>query len=101
MVLDEGRNREVRRLLARVGHKVQRLKRVAVGPVRLGELPIGAVRTLSTKEIESLKRAVARGPKQGTHHGETVKPNREKTKSQFLKNHRGHKDHRERRTIIG
>lgn len=61
MVLDEGRNREIRRLLARTGHKVQRLKRVAVGPVRLGELPCGAVRPLSNKEIESLKRVVARG----------------------------------------
>jgi len=59
MVLDEGRNREIRRLLARTGHKVQRLKRVAVGPVRLGELPSGAARPLSKREIESLKRAVA------------------------------------------
>jgi 23S rRNA pseudouridine2605 synthase len=39
MVLDEGRNREVRRLLARVGHKVQQLRRIAVGPVRLGPGP--------------------------------------------------------------
>ena len=47
MVLDEGRNREIRRLLARVGHKVQRLTRIAVGPVRLGDLPPGAVRPLT------------------------------------------------------
>ena len=38
MILDEGRNREVRRLLAQVGHKVLRLKRVALGPLRLGDL---------------------------------------------------------------
>jgi 23S rRNA pseudouridine2605 synthase len=62
MVLDEGRNREVRRLLARVGHKVQKLKRIAVGPVRLGELPAGAVRPLNNKEVAALKEAVARGP---------------------------------------
>jgi 23S rRNA pseudouridine2605 synthase len=61
MILDEGRNREVRRLLARVGHKVQRLKRVAVGPVRLGELPTGAVRPLTKLEIQALQKAIASG----------------------------------------
>ena len=55
MVLDEGRNREIRRLLARVGHKVQRLCRIAVGPVRLGELPKGAVRKLKPEEIKKLR----------------------------------------------
>ena len=45
IVLDEGRNREIRRLLASVGHKVQVLKRVAVGPLRLGDLPPGGVPT--------------------------------------------------------
>lgn len=37
IVLSEGRNREIRRLLARFGHKVQRLKRLSLGPIRLGE----------------------------------------------------------------
>ncbi len=64
MVLDEGRNREVRRLLARVGHKVQRLRRIAVGPVRLADLPSGAVRPLTPKEIQALKQAVAQGPRE-------------------------------------
>ena len=63
VVLDEGRNREIRRVLARVGHKVQRLTRVAVGPVRLGELPSGACRPLTPKEIKSLH-AVAQPSKQ-------------------------------------
>jgi 23S rRNA pseudouridine2605 synthase len=61
MVLDEGRNREIRRVLAKVGHKVQRLTRIAVGPLRLGELPSGAVRMLTRQEISALKEAVARG----------------------------------------
>lgn len=57
MVLSEGQNREIRRLLARVGHKVLRLVRMAVGPVRLGSLPSGAARPLSREEIAALRRA--------------------------------------------
>jgi 23S rRNA pseudouridine2605 synthase len=63
MVLDEGRNREIRRLLARLGHKVQRLIRVAVGPVRLGEMPRGAVRVLTPEEVRKLREAAEAGPK--------------------------------------
>jgi 23S rRNA pseudouridine2605 synthase len=59
MVLDEGRNREVRRIFARVGHKVMRLKRVAIGPLKLGELPTGHFRPLSPREIRELREAVA------------------------------------------
>lgn len=58
MVLDEGRNREIRRLLARVGHKVQRLTRIAVGPIRLGELPRGASRRLTPEEVRKLREHV-------------------------------------------
>ncbi len=57
MVLTEGQNREIRRLLARVGHKVLRLVRTAIGPVRLGKLPPGAVRRLSREELDALRRA--------------------------------------------
>lgn len=57
IVLDEGRNREIRRLLARVGHKVQRLKRIAFGPLRLGELPVGGVRPLTREERRQLREA--------------------------------------------
>ena len=62
LVLNEGRNREIRRMLARVGHKVQRLVRIAVGPVRLGDLPPGAYRALSGDELRALRRSVARRP---------------------------------------
>ena len=58
MVLDEGRNREIRRLLARVGHRVLRLTRVAVGTLRLGDLPAGAYRPLTRDEVRSLRHSV-------------------------------------------
>jgi 23S rRNA pseudouridine2605 synthase len=59
MILDEGRNREIRRLLARLGHKVQQLRRVGVGPLRLGDLPPGAVRLLTRQEIAALHKSAA------------------------------------------
>lgn len=61
IVLAEGRNREIRRVLARVGHKVLRLKRVALGPLRLAELPPGCVRALERDEIRQLKLAAREG----------------------------------------
>ncbi len=57
IVLAEGRNREIRRILARIGHKVERLKRTALGPLRLADLPAGHVRPLERDEIRRLKRA--------------------------------------------
>src|ERR1700722_18439817 len=54
VVLDEGRNRHIRRLLAAFDIAVLRLVRVAVGPLLLGELPKGRWRMLTQKEIDSL-----------------------------------------------
>ena len=54
ITLDEGRNREIRRLLASIGHKVLRLRRVAIGSLRLGDLPLGAHRKLEKSEVEAL-----------------------------------------------
>jgi len=56
MVLDEGRNREIRRMLARLGHKVQQLKRVSVGGLSLGNLLPGQCRQLAWSEVEALRR---------------------------------------------
>lgn len=55
MVLDEGRNREIRRLMAQIGHKVLTLKRVAIGRVRLKDLQPGQFRRLSRDELKSLR----------------------------------------------
>jgi 23S rRNA pseudouridine2605 synthase len=54
IVLNEGQNREIRRLMARVNHKVMRLKRVGFGPIRLGDLPAGAFRPLTVPEVNLL-----------------------------------------------
>jgi 23S rRNA pseudouridine2605 synthase len=56
IVLSEGKNREIRRMLARLGHKVLRLRRVAIGSVELGNLKTGKARRLTPPELESLRR---------------------------------------------
>ncbi len=62
IVLAEGKNREVRRMLAKLRHKVMRLRRVGIGPVRLDRLPKGKSRKLSLAEIEALRLSVSRKP---------------------------------------
>jgi 23S rRNA pseudouridine2605 synthase len=57
IVLNEGKNREIRRMLARLGHKVLRLRRIALGPVEIGSLAKGKSRRLTREELESLKNA--------------------------------------------
>lgn len=54
IVLDEGRNRQIRRLLAAVDIGVLRLVRVAIGPLAMGELGKGAWRMLSAEEVSAL-----------------------------------------------
>ncbi len=55
IVLDEGRNRQIRRVLEACGLRVLRLVRVAIGPLALGALPKGRWRRLSDVEIASLQ----------------------------------------------
>ncbi|HWY03341.1 MAG TPA: pseudouridine synthase [Candidatus Acidoferrum sp.] len=54
ITLTEGRNRQVRRMLEAVGSKVLKLVRTAIGPVRIGDLPIGKHRLLTEEEIRQL-----------------------------------------------
>jgi 23S rRNA pseudouridine2605 synthase len=58
IVLTEGRNRQVRRMLEAIDSKVLKLVRTAIGPIRIGDLPIGSWRPLTPAEIERLPRAV-------------------------------------------
>ena len=57
ITLLEGQNREIRRLLARLGFKVRRLKRVAIGPIKIKGLASGRWRMLTTTEVSRLKKA--------------------------------------------
>jgi 23S rRNA pseudouridine2605 synthase len=59
IVLDEGRNRQIRRLLAGCGIGVLRLIRVAIGDLALGDLPKGRWRVLSAAERDALEGAMA------------------------------------------
>lgn len=58
ITLSEGKNREIRRVLARLGHKVVVLRRVSIASLKLGDLPEGSYRPLSEKEIAGLYKAV-------------------------------------------
>ena len=58
MVLDEGRNRQVRRMVEATGAQVQRLVRTAIGPLRLGRLQPGMHRPLTARELSALEAAL-------------------------------------------
>jgi pseudouridine synthase len=55
--LVEGRNRQIREMFQRIGHPVQRLRRVAIGPVTDPRLAVGQYRELIPAEVEALTRA--------------------------------------------
>jgi 23S rRNA pseudouridine2605 synthase len=65
LVLTEGQNREVRRLLARIGHKVMRLKRISFGPIPLGRLKHGEFRQLTVEELTRLHDIIDRNVRGG------------------------------------
>jgi 23S rRNA pseudouridine2605 synthase len=54
LTITEGRNRQVRRMLEAVGSKVLKLVRTGIGPVRIGELPMGKWRALTPEEVVAL-----------------------------------------------
>jgi len=56
VTLREGQNREIRRMLARLGHKVRRLQRTAIGPINIKGLAVGQWRYLTGRETNMLYR---------------------------------------------
>ena len=54
ITIHEGRNRQVRKMCEAAGLKVERLVRIAEGPLRLGDLPVGKWRYLTENEIEMM-----------------------------------------------
>lgn len=57
IVLREGRNRQIRRVAAQLGHPVLTLHRLAIGPIQLGKLASGQYRSLDQAEIRFLQQA--------------------------------------------
>ncbi len=58
--MTEGKNREIRRVLARLGHKVMVLRRLGIGPLRLANLAEGMYRPLTNEEVAALYAAAER-----------------------------------------
>lgn len=67
--LEEGRNRQVRRLLVAVGCPVKKLTRIQVGPVELKGVAIGQWRELTTHELRALRKAVGEGARAEARRG--------------------------------
>lgn len=63
VVLHEGRNRIVRRMFDALGFPVQRLVRMSIGPIKLGDLRVGRHRRLNHGEVGALFKLVERGPR--------------------------------------
>lgn len=68
IVLDEGRNRQIRRMMEALGVEVLRLIRVAIGPLALGDLAKGASRPLTAEEKSSIDRAMRIAPATNRRH---------------------------------
>jgi 23S rRNA pseudouridine2605 synthase/23S rRNA pseudouridine2604 synthase len=62
IVLKEGKNRQIRRMMRKVGHRVTGLKRTRVANVRLGDLPVGNWRFLSENEKRRLLHRIGQPP---------------------------------------
>lgn len=58
IIIGEGRKREIRRMCERIGHPVEKLTRVRLGPLKLGRLAPGEHRPLTEREVDALRHSV-------------------------------------------
>ncbi|HEX2078704.1 MAG TPA: pseudouridine synthase, partial [Longimicrobium sp.] len=72
LVLREGKKREVRRMMAALGHEVTRLVRRRFGPIELGELPKGKYRIVAPEELSHVRTPRTRAKARDTHHAYDV-----------------------------
>ena len=61
MTIHEGRNRQIRKMCEAVGLEVARLKRTAIGPIKLGMLKPGEYRELKPDELRAIRTAITKG----------------------------------------
>jgi 23S rRNA pseudouridine2605 synthase len=62
IAIGEGRNRQVRKMCDAIGHPVDQLRRIAIGPIRDGRLKLGEWRELTPEEVRSLRKATETAP---------------------------------------
>jgi len=72
--LTEGRTRQIREMFERVGHPVQKLRRVAIGTLRDANLPVGSLRELTEQEVEKLLKAASGPPKKKAAAAKAAEP---------------------------
>jgi 23S rRNA pseudouridine2605 synthase len=78
ITIREGRNRQVRRMLASLGHKVRDLTRIKMGPLTLEGLPLGHARSLTSREIKALHALADRKEVEQRDHGKTGEARRQR-----------------------
>jgi 23S rRNA pseudouridine2605 synthase len=96
LVLAEGKKREIRRMLSKLGHKVMALNRIAVGPISLKGLAVGECRPLTRHEIELLQKAAAGAsvpPPRFSDGGGSSRPHGESRRPRKPENNRSARNH--------
>ena len=76
----EGRKHLIRDALAALGHPVVKLRRVALGPLRLGKLALGESRPLDERELHALRRLMRRSGSGGRANATTGRPDRRRAR---------------------